>query len=145
MVYLGVLLDSISFRASPVLKRVEKLLSIGDVFLSCEKQPVSSWLELLGVLASMIQLIPGGRLADEITSVHSPEVMGSGRLDSSGVVHSRDSCESRMVAGSQASCSWSHSRSGVHSARLVVRRIGRGLGGHIWEKRSFPSSGLQRS
>ena len=62
MVYLGVLLDSISFRASPALKRVEKLLSIGDVFLSCEKQPVSSWLELLGVLSSMIQLVPRGRL-----------------------------------------------------------------------------------
>ena len=62
MVYLGVLLDSISFRASPALKRVEKLLSVGDVFLSFVKQPVSSWLELLGVLSSMIQLIPGGRL-----------------------------------------------------------------------------------
>ena len=62
MVYLGVLLDSISFRASPALKRVEKLLSIGDVFLSCVRQPVSSWLELLGVLSSMIQLVPGGRL-----------------------------------------------------------------------------------
>ena len=59
MVYLGVLLDSISFRASPALKRVEKLLSIGDVFLSCARQPVSSWLELLGVLSSMIQLVPG--------------------------------------------------------------------------------------
>ena len=62
MVYLGVLLDSISFRASPALKRVEKLLSIGNVFLSCEQQLVSSWLELLGVLSSMTQLIPGGRL-----------------------------------------------------------------------------------
>ena len=62
MVYLGVILDSISFRASPALKRVEKLFSIGDVFLSCAKQPVSSWLELLGVLSSMIQLVPGGRL-----------------------------------------------------------------------------------
>ena len=40
MVYLGVLLDSISFRTSPALKRVEKLLSIGDVFLSSVKQPV---------------------------------------------------------------------------------------------------------
>ena len=60
--YLGVLLDSISFRASPAQKRVEKLLSIGDVFWSCEEQPVSSWLELLGVLSSMIQLILGGRL-----------------------------------------------------------------------------------
>ena len=34
MVYLGVLLDSVSFRASPAQKRVEKLLSIGNVFLS---------------------------------------------------------------------------------------------------------------
>ena len=62
MVYLGVLLDSISFRASPALKRVKKLLSIGDIFLSCVKQPVSSWLELLGFLSSVIQLVPGGRL-----------------------------------------------------------------------------------
>ena len=62
MFYLGVLLDSISFRASPALKRVEKLLSISDVFLSCVRQPVSSWLELLGVLSSMIHLVPGGRL-----------------------------------------------------------------------------------
>ena len=49
-----------AFRAAPALKRVEKLLSIGDVFLSCVSQPVSSWLELLGVLSSMIQLVPGG-------------------------------------------------------------------------------------
>ena len=62
MVYLGVILDSISFKASPALERVEKLLSIGDVFLSCVRQPVSSWLELLGVLSSLIQLVPGGRL-----------------------------------------------------------------------------------
>ena len=48
MVYLGVILDSTAFRASPALKRVEKLLSIGNVFLSCVSQPVSSWLELLG-------------------------------------------------------------------------------------------------
>ena len=52
----------ISFRASPAQKRVEKLLSVGDVFLSYEEQPVSSWLELLGVLSSMIQLVPGGWL-----------------------------------------------------------------------------------
>ena len=51
-----------TFRASPALKRIEKLLYIGDVFWSCVSQPVSSWLELLGVLSSMIQLVPGGRL-----------------------------------------------------------------------------------
>ena len=62
MIYLGVLLDSVSFQASPAQKRVDKLLSIGDVFLSCENQPARSWLELLGVLSFMTQLIPGGRL-----------------------------------------------------------------------------------
>ena len=57
--YLGVLFDSVTFRASPAQKRVLKLLSIGEEFLSCERQPASAW---LGVLASLIQLIPGGRL-----------------------------------------------------------------------------------
>ena len=60
--YLGVLLDSVSFRASPAQKRVDKLLSIGDVFLSSVEQPAKSWLELLGVLSSLTQRIPGGRL-----------------------------------------------------------------------------------
>ena len=59
---LGVLLDSIDFRASPSQKRVDKLLLIGDVFLSSVEQPAKSWLELLGVLSSLTQLIPGGRL-----------------------------------------------------------------------------------
>ena len=62
MIYLVVFMDSQSFRASPDQKRVEKLLSIGDEFLSCEEQPASSWLELLGVLSSMIPVVPGGRL-----------------------------------------------------------------------------------
>ena len=62
VIYLGVLLDSVTFRALPAQKRVEKLLSIGDEFLSCEEQPASSWVELLGVLSSLISLVPGGRL-----------------------------------------------------------------------------------
>ena len=60
--YLGVLLDSVSFRASPAQKRVDKLLSIGDVFLSSVEQPAKSWLELLGVLSSLTQLILWGRM-----------------------------------------------------------------------------------
>ena len=60
--YRVVLLDSINFRASPAQKRVDKLLSIGDVFLSSVEQPAKSWLELLGVLSSLTQLIPGGQL-----------------------------------------------------------------------------------
>ena len=55
-----------AFGASPALKRVEKLLSIGDVFLSCVSQPVSSGLGLLGVLSSMFQLVPGVRLRSSL-------------------------------------------------------------------------------
>ena len=54
--------NSVNFQASPAQKRVDKLLSIGDVFLSSVDQPAKSWLELLGVLSSLTQLIPGGRL-----------------------------------------------------------------------------------
>ena len=79
MVYMGVLLDSVVFRASPALKRVEKFLSIGDTFLSCEQQPVSSWLELLGVLSSMIQLVPGGRLRMRSLQFVLRRFLGSGR------------------------------------------------------------------
>ena len=62
MIYLGVLLDPVSFRVSPVQNSVEKLLSIGDEFLSYVELPESSWLECLGVQASLIALVPGSRL-----------------------------------------------------------------------------------
>ena len=73
-----------AFRASPALKRVEKLLSIGDVFLSCISQPVSSWLELLGVLSSLIQLVPGGSPPHEVTPADSSTSVGSDRSVSAG-------------------------------------------------------------
>ena len=60
--YLGTILDSVSFSASPSLQRVEKLLSIGDEFLSSNPQPTSIWQELLGTLSSLSHLVPGGRL-----------------------------------------------------------------------------------
>ena len=79
VIYLDVLLDSRSFRASPAQKRVEKLLSIGDKFLSCMEQPASSWLELLGVLASLDCLCSWGSSQDEITSASPSPLMGSSR------------------------------------------------------------------
>ena len=60
--YLGVLLDSVSFRAYPAQKRFNKLLSIGSLFLSCMDQPAKSWLELMGMLFSQTLRIPGVRL-----------------------------------------------------------------------------------
>ena len=60
--YLGVDLDSVRLRASPTLKRRDKVLSLIEEFLSCERQPAAFWRTLLGHLASLIQLVPGGRL-----------------------------------------------------------------------------------
>ena len=50
--YLGVIIDSTSFRASPSVERISRLRRV-SVFL---------WLSLLGVLSSLARLVPGGRL-----------------------------------------------------------------------------------
>ena len=60
--YLGVVIDSRSFRASPSSERVTKLQSTADAFLSCAAPPASSWLTLLSILSSLSHLVPGGRL-----------------------------------------------------------------------------------
>ena len=62
VVYLGVILDSTLFRASPSQPRVEELCLIVEEFLSCDVQPVSLWRKLLGVLSSLTAIVPGGKL-----------------------------------------------------------------------------------
>ena len=138
MVYLGVILDS-AFRASPDLKRVEKLLSIGDVFLSCVSQPVSSWLEFLGVLFSMIQLVPGGLL--RMRSVAS---VGSDRSVSAGRVVAGNPRRSFLVARPRSLSARRCSGAGVPSARVMVRRLRRGLGGSLGRAVRFRPVGSGR-
>ena len=60
--YLGVVVDSQSFRASPSPERVARLRSTANEFLSCADPPASTWLSLLGILSSLSHLVPGGRL-----------------------------------------------------------------------------------
>ena len=60
--YLGVVIDSISFRASPSQDRISRLRSAADAFRSSASPPASLWLSLLGVLSSLAHLVPGGRL-----------------------------------------------------------------------------------
>ena len=60
--YLGVVVDSQSFRASPSPERVAKLRSTANAFLSCADPPASTWLSLLGILSFLSHLVPGGRL-----------------------------------------------------------------------------------
>ena len=61
-IYLGIEINTVIFRASPSLKRRDSLALIVGRFLSSKEQPASLWRSLLGHLASLTQLIPGGRL-----------------------------------------------------------------------------------
>ena len=60
--YLGVVVDSQSFRASPSPERVARLRSTADEFFFCADPPASTWLSLLGILSSLSHLVPGGCL-----------------------------------------------------------------------------------
>ena len=60
--YLGVVIASTSFRASPSVERISRLLSTAAEFQSCASPTTSLWLSLLGVLSSLAHLVPGGRL-----------------------------------------------------------------------------------
>ena len=60
--YLGVVIDTRSFRASPLPDRIARLQSTAGEFLSCADPPASTWLSLLGMLSSLSHLVPGGRL-----------------------------------------------------------------------------------
>ena len=60
--YLGVVIDTTSFRASPSQERISKLQSTAAEFQSSASPPASLWLSLLGVLSSLAHLVPGGRL-----------------------------------------------------------------------------------
>ena len=60
--YLGVVITSTSFRASPSVERISRLLSTAAEFQSCASPTASLWLSLLGVLSSLAHLVPGGRL-----------------------------------------------------------------------------------
>ena len=60
--YLGVVIDSTSFRASPSGECISRLQSTAAEFQSCASPPASLWLSLLGILSSLAHLVPGGRL-----------------------------------------------------------------------------------
>ena len=60
--YLGVIIASTSFRASPSVERISRLQSTAAEFQSCASSTVTLWLSLLGVLSSLAHLVPGGRL-----------------------------------------------------------------------------------
>ena len=62
IVYLGIRIDSQTFRASVTPSRIEKFFSIAEKFLSSRVQSAKFWIVLLGHLASLSRLVPNGQL-----------------------------------------------------------------------------------
>ena len=62
IVYLGIRIDSQTFRASATPSRIEKLFSVAEEFLSSKVQSAKFWRVLLGHLASLSCLVPNGQL-----------------------------------------------------------------------------------
>ena len=60
--YLGVVINTQSFVASPSPDRISRLLSTAREFRSSASPHARLWLSLLGMLSSLAHLVPGGRL-----------------------------------------------------------------------------------
>ena len=123
-----VILNSTLFRASPSQPRVEKLCLTVEEFLPCNVQPISLWRKLLGVLSSLTSIVPGGKVTEAIALTSpSPSLGSEGRfhLDSLG---SRVSPRLGMVDGFGPSSVKHLPSSGQPSPRLLVQRLGHGVG-----------------
>ena len=57
--YLGMRLRTLPLRVFPTPKRVQKLSSLLDEFVSCQQQPLLLWRQLLGVMSSLSAIVPG--------------------------------------------------------------------------------------
>ena len=60
--YLGMTIDSIQGKAFPSEERIGNLLSLVGKFLAIRAPPAEMWQQLLGHLASLTQVVPGGRI-----------------------------------------------------------------------------------
>ena len=60
--YLGVVINTQTFMASPSQERISRLLSTAAEFRCSASPPASLWLSLLGMCSSLAHLVPGGRL-----------------------------------------------------------------------------------
>ena len=125
--YLGVVIDSQSFRASPSPERIAKLRSTADVFLSCADPPASTWLSLLGILSSLSHLVPGGCLRVRSLQLCLHRLWDRGD-QSVRIPWSQDCLRDLRWWLDLPRLSLGVSRSSLSRSRLLVRRLGRGLG-----------------
>ena len=121
--YLGVVIASTSFRASPSVERISRLQSTAAEFQSCASPTATFWLSLLGALSSLAHLVPGGRL--RMRSLQLCLTQSWDRQDLEAPVFTSMECLRDLQW-------WLHlprvSLPGVSSPTLLVRHLRRGMG-----------------
>ena len=125
--YLGVIIGSTSFRASPSVERISRLQSTAAEFVLRLASR-----ELMG-LATRRTFFAGSpsswrQTEDAVPPALPPSILGSSGYDGSGVCVDGVSSRPPVVAPSPLSVSRSVSLPGVSSPTLLVRRLRRGVG-----------------
>ena len=127
--YLGVVINAETFMASPSQERISRLQSTAAAFRSSASPPASLWLSLLGMCSSLAHLVPGGRLRMRSLQLclhrsWNRHDLSAGSGDFVGGV----SLQPPVVASHSSPLPRCLSLPGVSRPRLLVRRLGRGLG-----------------
>ena len=137
VLYLGTILDSRSFVASPSPDRIARLLSLGDEFLSSVRQPASCWQSLSQYPVLSVPSCSGGQASHAVPPVSAAPVLGSPRRLGSHCLDSPLSSRPPLVVIRVSSVSGGLSCPALPGPRLLVRRLGRGLGCSPVSRRGF--------
>ena len=119
---------SLNWRRILVLRRSASVILARVVGSAVLNDPTRSW----------------GSPPHEVTPAGSAASVGSGRSVSAGQVVTGDSTRSVLVARPRSISARRFSGAGVPSARIVVRRLGRGLGGSLGRAGRFRPVGSGR-
>ena len=136
--YLGVVINTQSFVASPSPDRISRLLSTAGEFQSSASPHANLWLSLLGMLSSLAPLVPGGRLRMQSLQLC---LRSWNHVDLSLPVAWSVECLQDLQW-------WLHLprlSQGVSQPRLLVRRLGRRVGCSSGSPRRFRPLGLGAS
>ena len=139
--YLGVVIDTTSFRASPSQERISKLQSTAEEFQSSASPPASLWLSLLGVLSSLAHS-SWRQIADEVSPALPTPILGSSGSRRSSVCVGGVSPRPPVVAPPSSPVFRSVSLPGVSRPTLLVGRLRRGVGCPSRSSGRFRSVGL---
>ena len=130
IVYLGIRIDSQTFRALATPSRIKKVFSIAEEFLSSKVQSVKFWRVLLGHLASLSRLVPNGQLRMRALQLALKSRLGLSGRGYPGSLGSSFSGRPSVVVHRGSSRRGDLSSPELSRPNVLVRRLRPRLGGH---------------